>query len=202
MFNHARGLWGYTGRGRDGDLLTVQSTGIGGPSAAIVVEELIALGARTLVRIGTCGALVGDLAMGELVVARSAIGADGTSRALGVDGTVEADAPLTDALAGGPVAGRGRYREVTAVTTDLFYEERREVTRASWVDAGAKVVEMETATLLALARRRGVAAGAMLAVTDLLTGGERTRMAREEMEGLGARLGEAAWSALDAGDRY
>jgi len=201
MFNHARGLWGYTGRGRDGDLLTVQSTGIGGPSAAIVVEELIALGARTLVRIGTCGALVGDLAMGELVVARSAIGADGTSRALGVDGTVEADAPLTDALAGGPMAGRGRYRGVTVVTTDLFYEERSEVTRASWVDAGAKVVEMETATLLALARRRGVAAGAMLAVTDLLTGGERTRMGREEMEGLGARLGEAAWSALDAGDR-
>ena len=57
MFNHARGLWGYTGTAPDGEPLTVQSTGMGGPSAAIVIEELIDLGARTLVRIGTCGAL-------------------------------------------------------------------------------------------------------------------------------------------------
>src|ERR1700719_3135083 len=40
MFNHNRGLWGYTGLARDGELLTIQSTGIGGPSAAIVLEEL------------------------------------------------------------------------------------------------------------------------------------------------------------------
>ena len=57
MFNHSRGLWGYTGTADDGELLSVQSTGMGGPSAAIVCEELIALGARRLVRIGTCGAL-------------------------------------------------------------------------------------------------------------------------------------------------
>ena len=57
MFNHHRGLWGYTGTAPDGRQLTVQSSGMGGPSAAIVAEELIALGARTLVRIGTCGAL-------------------------------------------------------------------------------------------------------------------------------------------------
>ena len=46
MFNHARGLWGYTGTAADGLPLSVQSTGMGGPSAAIVVEELIELGAR------------------------------------------------------------------------------------------------------------------------------------------------------------
>ena len=57
MFNHARGLWGYTGTAPDGEPLTIQATGMGGPSAAIVVEELIALGARRFVRIGTCGAL-------------------------------------------------------------------------------------------------------------------------------------------------
>ena len=54
MFNHSRGLWGYTGAAADGAPLTIQATGMGGPSAAIVVEELIALGARHLVRIGTC----------------------------------------------------------------------------------------------------------------------------------------------------
>src|SRR3954449_5541400 len=46
MFNHHRGLWGYTGTAADGALLTIQSTGMGGPSAAIVLEELAALGAR------------------------------------------------------------------------------------------------------------------------------------------------------------
>ena len=58
MFNHQRGLWGYSGTARDGEPLTVQSTGMGGASAAIVTEELIGLGAETLIRIGTCGALV------------------------------------------------------------------------------------------------------------------------------------------------
>ncbi|MGZ4203598.1 MAG: biotin transporter BioY, partial [Thermoleophilaceae bacterium] len=46
MFNHHRGLWGYTGMSADGHPVTVQSTGMGGPSAAIVVQELIILGAR------------------------------------------------------------------------------------------------------------------------------------------------------------
>ena len=57
MLNHNRGLWGYSGIAHDGAPLTVQATGMGGPSAAIVVEELVRLGARRFVRVGTCGAL-------------------------------------------------------------------------------------------------------------------------------------------------
>ena len=57
MFNHNRGLWGYTGAAPDGEPLTIQSTGIGGPSAAIVLSELIALGVQRAIRVGTCGAL-------------------------------------------------------------------------------------------------------------------------------------------------
>ncbi|MEA2289754.1 MAG: uridine phosphorylase, partial [Solirubrobacteraceae bacterium] len=53
MFNHNRGLWGYTGTAIDGGPLTVQSTGMGGPSAAIVLEELCDLGLRRAVRVGT-----------------------------------------------------------------------------------------------------------------------------------------------------
>ena len=64
MLNHARGLWGYTGTAPDGQALTVQSTGMGGPSAAIVVEELIELGASTFIRIGTCGALADGFHLG------------------------------------------------------------------------------------------------------------------------------------------
>jgi len=193
MFNHTRGLWGYTGRAADGQPLTIQSTGMGGPSAAIVVEELIDLGARTLVRIGTCGALVGGLALGELIVAGRAIGADGASRALGVEDGVDADAALTCALC------RGGAREVTAVSTDLFYDHGDEALHAAWIGAGAQVVEMETATLLALARRRRVQAGVLLAVTDLPAGEGRAPIELEELRTLGVRLGETAWAALASG---
>src|SRR5579872_1401298 len=68
MFNHNRGLWGYTGTASDGRPLTIQSTGMGGPSAAIVVAELADLGARRVIRIGTCGALNPALALGDLLV--------------------------------------------------------------------------------------------------------------------------------------
>jgi uridine phosphorylase len=62
VLNTNRGLWGYTGTAADGRALTIQSTGMGGPSAVIVAEELIGLGARRLVRVGTCGALDGRVA--------------------------------------------------------------------------------------------------------------------------------------------
>ena len=91
MFNHARGLWGYTGTASDGRLLTVQATGMGGPSAAIVVQELVELGARRLLRVGTCGALDADLALGELVVAGEVLAADGASRGLGAGERVAPD---------------------------------------------------------------------------------------------------------------
>src|ERR1700753_2733261 len=78
MFNHNRGLWGYTGTAADGEPLTIQSTGMGGPSAAIVIAELADLGARRLLRVGTCGALDGALALGELLIVAEAVSADGT----------------------------------------------------------------------------------------------------------------------------
>lgn len=192
MFNHTRGLWGYTGRAPDGELLTIQATGMGGPSAAIIVEELIALGARTLVRIGTCGALGAGSDLGELVVAGEVVVADGTSTALGAEARVTADRGLTDALAG---AGA---REVVAVSTDLFYD-RREGVQREWMRLGAEVVEMEAAALLAVAQFRGAAAAVLLAVTDLIEGG-RTRIDGEALEEAGVRLGETAYRALAASE--
>src|ERR1017187_5513419 len=99
MFNHHRGLWGYTGAAGDGEPLTVQATGMGGPSAAGVLSAVIALGARRAIRVGTCGALDPPLALVDLVAAREAICDDGTSRALGACGYIAADESLTDALA-------------------------------------------------------------------------------------------------------
>jgi uridine phosphorylase len=185
MMNARRGLWGYTGTAPDGGLVTVQSTGMGGPSAAIVVEELIGLGARVLLRIGTCGALTEELSLGQIVAVEDAIAADGTSRALGADDRVEPDASLTSRL--------GATR-VTVVSTDVFYEEREGI-EAEWVEAGAQAVEMESATLFTVARRRGVRAAALLAVTDLLAG-ERRRLDQEAVDAAGVELGRAALAAL------
>ena len=100
----------------DGEPLTIQATGMGGPSAAIVLTELIALGARRAIRVGTCGALAPGLELGELIVARESICADGTSRALGAGERVAADARLTEALiAAAPCGARGHDRERRSV---------------------------------------------------------------------------------------
>ena len=133
MFNHNRGLWGYTGTAADGDPLSVQATGMGGPSAAIVTEELIALGARRLVRIGTCGALGPGFGFGDLVAAEAVLSADGTSAALGATDVIRPDEELTGRLV---AAGA---RPVTVASTDLFYDRSA---GAGWVERGAAVVEM------------------------------------------------------------
>jgi uridine phosphorylase len=204
MFNHARGLWGYTGTAPDGELLTIQSTGMGGPSAAIVCEELIALGARRLIRIGTCGALDPAIALGTLLAAESVLPADGTSAALGAD---EPLAPDPGLLAG--LVGAGA-RPVTVASSDLFYDPRERAATA-WAERGAAAVEMEAATILQVAARRGVAAACVLGVSDVpavaqAAGGARgaatpfkngaRRMSQDELAELGVRIGEAGYAAV------
>jgi uridine phosphorylase len=183
MFNHHRGLWGYTGTGRDGELLTVQATGMGGPSAAIVIEELIALGAKTLIRIGTCGALTDAHAIGDLVRVEAALPLDGTSRALGADGRADAPRVMPDA----DLAAAIDAPPVVAASVDVFYGDPE--------TGDADVVEMECATLFQVAKLRGVRAAAVLGVSDALVT-ERRRICAEHLEALGVQLGEAAWSAL------
>ncbi len=197
MFNHNRGLWGYTGAALlDGRPLTIQSTGMGGPSAAIVIWELIELGARELLRVGTCGALDHSLALGDLLIATEALAADGTSRALGAGEHTTANGALVEALGRAGVspgaAGAGLWSG-PVVSTDLFYDEREH--EREWAAAGALAVEMETATLYALADRRGVSAAALLIVTDLLAPARR-RIATEDLHQAETRLGAVATLAL------
>ena len=190
MLNHNRGLWGYSGEAADGELLTIQSTGMGGPSAAIVVEELIALGARRLLRLGTCGALAGGLELGRLVIAEGLLGDDGASRALGATGTLRPDPVLQAALrtAAGADAAVG-----LVVSADLFYDP--DVERAArWRSAGALAVEMEAATLLAVAGRHGTAAACLLAVSDVVADG--TRIGAEALVHAERELGRIGAAAL------
>jgi uridine phosphorylase len=193
MFNHNRGLWGYTGTAHDGAMLTIQSSGMGGPSAAIVVHELIELGARRLLRVGTCGALDPELSLGQLLIATEAMAADGTSRALGAGERVRPAPRLLEALdrAAGPEVARGPI-----VSTDLFYDERGP--EQAWRDAGLRAVEMESATLLRVAERHqryAVEAATLLVVSDVLSG-SRERIDAEALEHAEAAMGGLAAEAL------
>jgi DeoD family purine-nucleoside phosphorylase len=193
MFNHNRGLWGYTGTAADGEQLTIQSTGMGGPSAAIVLEELCDLGLRSAIRVGTCGALAGRLALGDLVIADAAIAADGASRALGAGERVAADPELVRTLR---AAAGARARVGVVASADLFYERERTRTRA-WTQAGALAVEMEAATLLRVAELRGIRAGCLLAVSDVFdAAGKRRRIDDEDLLLAAQRLGRIGAAAL------
>jgi uridine phosphorylase len=188
MFNHHRGLWGYTGAAGDGEPLTVQATGMGGASAAIVLSELIALGARRAIRVGTCGALDPSLGLGELVVAREAICDDGTSRALGAGDRIAADPSLTEALArSAPSAYTG-----TVVSVDVFYDGGR---RRGADEALA--IEMEAAALFAVGAAAEVPVACVLAVSDTFdSSGARHRIDDHSLLGAAERMGAAAVTAL------
>lgn len=193
MFNHNRGLWGYTGTAGDGEPMTIQSTGMGGPSAAIVIAELADLGARTFLRIGTCGGLERSLALGQILIVTEARAEDGTSRALGAGARALPDSDLLVQLlrAGGSGARRG-----PVVSSDLFYDGP-EGQEQRWLGRGSVAVEMETATLFALASRRGLRAGAALLVSDIILP-TRRRIEPEALADGEHRLGELAVRALSA----
>lgn len=188
MFNHHRGLWGYTGTAADGKPLTIQATGIGGPSAAIVVTELVALGARRLMRVGTCGALTADLRLGDLLVVDRALALDGASVALGAGDTVAPDDGLLAAARGaGPQTMVG-----TVASVDLFYGVLP--TGA----AGALAVEMEAASVMQVALNLGASAACVLVVTDELGAQEtdRVRMDDDELTSAGLAVGRLGGAAL------
>ena len=168
MFNHHRGLWGYTGIALDGAPLTVQSTGIGGPSAAIVVAELHRLGLRRAVRIGRAWALDGGLRAGELVAATAVVACDGTSRALGAGERIEPDAVLTAALEGD--------RRGLLASSDVERVDDR---------SGALAFDLESAAVLAAAARAGIPAACLVAIEGAV-----------EPDDVAARLGRAALAAI------
>jgi uridine phosphorylase len=168
MFNHHRGLWGYSGIALDGAPLTVQSTGIGGPSAAIVVGELQALGLRRAVRIGRAWALDGTLRAGELVAATSVLAADGASRALGARAHVEPDAALAAALAAD--------RSGVVASADTPHGD------PAWE---ALAFDLESAAVLAAAAGAGVAAACLVAIEGAL-----------DADDVAERLGRGALPAL------
>jgi uridine phosphorylase len=165
---------------------------MGGPSAAVVIAELADLGARRLLRVGTCGALAPGLELGDLLIASEAIAADGTSRALGAGDRIPATADLVAALTAS-AGGQNGVHSGPVVSTDLFYDARG--LEGPWSQAGALGVEMEASTLFALAAACGFEAAALLVVSDLVLPA-RVRIGPDELRAAERRMGEVALRAL------
>lgn len=195
--NWERGMLGYTGSFR-GRPVSVQATGMGCPSAAIVIEELVQLGVKRFLRIGTCGGLQADLQLGDLIVAVSAVAADATAQHL----VGEPHAPTADwELVHGAVhAAKELGRPVRVgpiVSSDLFYNpDQGQYQR--WSDRGILAVEMEAAVLFTLGALRKVKAGCLLTVSDVVVEGEFVRITDEEMKAAVDQMTELALGTVTA----
>ncbi len=155
----------------EGQELTICSTGIGSPSAAIAAEELAAVGVETLLRVGTTGALQPGIEIGDMVVATGAAKDEGTTKRY-EDKTIPAvpDYEVLSALVG-VADGHGEDVHVGPIATDDAYYAETEEYVADWGDAGLLAVEMEAAALFTLARRKGLRAGAICTVDGNLVEG-------------------------------
>jgi DeoD family purine-nucleoside phosphorylase len=194
--NDERGLLGFTGT-YEGKPVSVQATGMGAPSTAIVAEELVQLGVKRLVRVGTCGGLRPELALGDLLVALSAVPADATSFAL-VGGEPHAPTADWDLLHGIVHAAKelGERPHVGPVaTSDTFYDPdpgRHD----RWGARGVLGVEMEAALLFTLAPLRKVQAAAILVVSDIVHSGQQERIPDDLLASSVERMCRVALAAV------
>ncbi len=190
--NEERGLLGYTGEW-NGKRVSVQGTGMGCPGATIVFEELVQLGVKKLMRVGTCGGLQPHHALGDVIVALSAVPADSTAMHLVnnephcptaswelIHGAVHAAKELGQPLHVGPI-----------VSSDLFYNPD-EGQYKRWSKRGVLAVEMEAAALFTVGALRGVEAGCLLTVSDIVVEGEFTRISDDELRAAVDRMTRVA----------
>lgn len=191
MSNHARGLWGYTGRTPDGRELTVQSTGMGGPSAAIVLADLAELGVRRAIRVGTCTAVRPGLEPGDLTIVSETFPEPGSpfrpTDKLEDEPqpvVVEPDPTLTYRLA--KLLGEEAH-VVVSVSLDVLHRPDFAVHPA------AEVADMQTAALFATGSEFEVALAALLIVTATRGG---AILADEELEPAAKRAGQAAAAVI------
>lgn len=147
----------YTGT-LDGETVSVTSTGIGGPSAAIAMEELHHCGAHTFVRVGTCGGMQLDVMGGDLVIAHSAIRMEGTSKEYApVEYPAAADFHVVSALVQAAEQLQQPYHVGVVECKDSFYGQHEPEKKPvgyelmnkwdAWVACGALASEMESAAL-------------------------------------------------------
>jgi uridine phosphorylase len=162
--------------------LTICSTGIGSPSAAVAVEELAAVGVGTMIRPGTTGALQAGIEIGDMVIATGAAKDEGTTKRYeAVEYPAVPDYEVLSALVEAAGADEGSVHVGPIATDDAFYAEDE----AYFTDreaAGILAVEMEAAALFTLARRKGLRAGAICTVDgNLIEGTQKGETEDEEL---------------------
>ena len=168
----------------DGVPVAVCSTGIGGPSAAIAMEELVECGADTFIRVGTSGGIVDKVKGGDIVIATGAIRQEGTSREyLPIEFPAVADLTVTNALVQAAKNLGKKWHAGVVQCKDSFYGQHDpeqmpvgdELLKKwdAWMKLGCKASEMESAALFIVASARGVRAG-----SDFLVMGNQERVKR------------------------
>ena len=164
----------YTGC-LDGELVAVTSSGIGGPSAAIAIEELNALGVDTIIRVGTSGGMSRKVHVGDVVIASSAIRMEGTTKEyMPIEFPAAADFEVTRALAEAALESGIPYHVGVVECKDSFYGQHApqrmpvsyelENKWKAWIQGGALTSEMESAALFIVSSVLGIRAGSILLV--------------------------------------
>ena len=197
--NAERGLFGFTGKW-EGKPVSVQGTGMGCPGATIVFEELIQLGVKRLLRVGTCGGLQSDHALGDLIVALTAVPADATATHL-VAGEPHCPTASWELVHGAVHSAKEIGQDMRVgpiVSSDLFYNpDRGQYER--WSKRGILAVEMEAAALFTVTALRGVHGGCLLTVSDIVVEGEFVRISDDELRAAVDRMTRIALETATAG---
>jgi purine-nucleoside phosphorylase len=165
-YNEFRGLAGYTGAYR-GVRVSVQTTGMGCPSAAIVCEELAMLGAKTVIRLGTCGAVQPHTRATDMIIATAACPLDGTTGEY-LAGDAYAPAAtfhVVRALVDAASAAGVRHHVGVIATEDALYAVR-EAWAEKWQARGVLAQEMEASAIFTVAALRGMEAGCILVASN------------------------------------
>ena len=198
--NANRGLLGYTGT-VGGRPISVQTSGMGAPSIALVAEELLRLGARQLIRVGTTGALRPEIELGSIVIATASSPTDGTTQTFmgGKPYAPAADFALTRALVESAERLGVPFRVGPIATIDVFSHYHPDPNFvAPWRNAGALAVEMEASALFYLAAARGAQAACMGVVVDIDSGDanqEHTYLSAEQLNAAVERMIDVAFGA-------
>lgn len=144
------------------DILAI-STGIGGCSAGIAVEELKNIGVKAMIRIGSCGALQKDIGLGELILASGAVRDDGASKAYVPDiFPACADRELLNCCVQAAEALGAAWHEGIVHSHESFYHEENDAQSAYWSSKGVLGADMETAAIYTIGRLRGLRAASIL----------------------------------------
>jgi DeoD family purine-nucleoside phosphorylase len=199
--NEHRALYGFTGTYR-GKPVSVQTSGMGTPSLSIVVEELLRLGGKRLIRVGTCGGIAKGLKTGDLVVATAACPVDGatTTYLHGEAYAPAADFALTRALVDAAAEAGVAARTGVVASVDVFYNTDADYAQR-WRDRGVLAFEMEASALFYLAARDGAQAACALTVSDVLSEEVTTEESYLPLDELDRAIDRMIDVALEAGTK-